>query len=266
MLPPPVPAIKFRSQNEWASAKILEYPAGFTMERHRHDDACIQVVLQGKFHEDGWRHDPIFTAGEVLFRPAGFEHANAATDEISIGLSLQLDAASAPEPIADWIKRSAPMLGRDPHIGVLASRISRELATPDGFSPTIIDALCVELLVQLFRIAGRDSDDPMPRLANEAADLIRDRLDVPLSIESVAKALGTDRFRLNRAFSRHKGMSPAEFLRLLRIEKAKRLLLETREPLSAIALMCGFADQSHMTKSFRAIVGVPPARFRQQRP
>ncbi len=236
------------------------------MDRHRHDDACIQVVLQGEFQEDGWRRDSIFTAGEVLFRPAGFEHANAAIEGISIGLSLQLDAASAPESIADCIKQGAPLIRRDPHIDVLASRISRELAAPDPFSLTIIDALCVELMVQLFRNVARDLDDPMPRLADEAADFIRNRLDVPLSIESVAKALGTDRFRLNRAFSRHKGMSPAEFLRLLRIEKAKRLLLETGEPLSAIALMCGFADQSHMTKSFRAIVGSPPARFRQQRP
>ena len=145
---------------------------------------------------------------KVLFRPAGFEHANAAIDGISISLSLQLDAASAPEPIADWIKQTAPLLERDPHIGVLASRLSRELATPDGFSPAIIDAFCVELMVQLFRNAARDSDDPMPRLADEAADFIRDRLDDPLSIESVAKALGTDRFRLNRAFSRHKGTSP----------------------------------------------------------
>jgi transcriptional regulator GlxA family with amidase domain len=150
----------------------------------------------------------------------------------------------------------------DPRIGILAAKICREMAEADAFSPMAIEAISTELVIHMLR--GCDVGDLPPRLADEAAEYMRGRAEGPLSIEAVAKAVGTDRFRLNRAFSKHKRCSPAEFLRLLRIEKALRLLQETRDPIVTIALRCGFTDQSHLTKSFQAVVGMSPAKFRKQ--
>lgn len=245
------------------SVKILEYPVGFHLGRHHHDDTCIQVVLRGEFHEDGWRDGPVFGSGEALFRPAGFKHANAVTGRVSTGLSLQLDAASTPAPVAERLALAVPVKMRDPRIGILAARVGREMAEADSFSPMAIDAMCAELVVHMLR--GCDVGDPSPRLLEEAIEFMRSRVEGPLSVEAVAKAVGADRFRLNRAFEKHKGCSPAEFLRLLRVEQAQRLLRETRDPIVTIALKCGFTDQSHLTKSFRAVVGVSPASFRKQR-
>jgi methylphosphotriester-DNA--protein-cysteine methyltransferase len=49
-----------------------------------------------------------------------------------------------------------------------------------------------------------------------------------------------------------------------RIEQAKRLMLATRDPLSHIALACGFSDQPHFNKLFRRRVGMSPGIWRRR--
>jgi AraC-like DNA-binding protein len=48
-----------------------------------------------------------------------------------------------------------------------------------------------------------------------------------------------------------------------RIEWAKRMMHESDEPLSQIALACGLADQAHFTRLFRKFVGMPPSQWRR---
>jgi len=50
-----------------------------------------------------------------------------------------------------------------------------------------------------------------------------------------------------------------------RVERATRLLRETGEPLSSIALEAGFCDQSHMNRTFRRVLGRSPATVREDR-
>ena len=54
-------------------------------------------------------------------------------------------------------------------------------------------------------------------------------------------------------------------VRRLRIEYAKIQLLRTDEPLAAIAVDSGFADQSHFTRTFARVEGTTPGRFRSRR-
>ena len=48
-----------------------------------------------------------------------------------------------------------------------------------------------------------------------------------------------------------------------RVERAKLMMTSTRGKLTEIALACGFADQSHLTKSFSRVVGMTPWRWRR---
>jgi AraC family transcriptional regulator len=48
-----------------------------------------------------------------------------------------------------------------------------------------------------------------------------------------------------------------------RVERAKLMMTSTRERLTDIALACGFSDQSHLTRSFRRVVGMSPGRWRR---
>jgi AraC-like DNA-binding protein len=66
-----------------------------------------------------------------------------------------------------------------------------------------------------------------------------------------------------RAFKQSQGTTPHEYIVDRRIAHARALLKETDTPLSEIALVSGFADQSHLARHFKRRVGVSPRAFRQ---
>ena len=68
-----------------------------------------------------------------------------------------------------------------------------------------------------------------------------------------------------RAFKRSFGVSPHAFLLERRINRAQTLMMTTNEPLSAIAIATGFADQSHFTTQFHRTTGVTPGAWRRER-
>ena len=67
-----------------------------------------------------------------------------------------------------------------------------------------------------------------------------------------------------RAFKESFGDSPHVYLIKLRLKLAQKLMLTTVEPLSQIALTCGLADQSHLTKLFRRWLNESPRAWRRE--
>ena len=66
-----------------------------------------------------------------------------------------------------------------------------------------------------------------------------------------------------RAFKRSFGESPYSFVLKRRLERAQQDMLTGDEPLSQVALACGFSDQAHMTKLFRQVIGRSPGAWRR---
>jgi AraC-like DNA-binding protein len=72
-------------------------------------------------------------------------------------------------------------------------------------------------------------------------------------------------FHFAVAFRNSVGESPREHIIRRRIERAQGLMLSTEKSLSDIAAECGLADQAHLTRLFRRIVGDSPAAWRRAR-
>ena len=85
----------------------------------------------------------------------------------------------------------------------------------------------------------------------------------PVRIKDIAAAAGLSRSAFSRAFLRSVGESPRGYLRRQRMALAQHLMLSTRKSLAEIALDCGLSDQSHLTKSFRRVVGITPSAWRR---
>lgn len=94
--------------------------------------------------------------------------------------------------------------------------------------------------------------------------LMTRRLGEPVGNEELARAAGMSTRAFERGFAREYGLPPQQYLQRLRVRTACRALVETRESIAAVALRCGFADQSHFTRALRRLVGLTPARYRQQ--
>jgi AraC family transcriptional regulator len=249
------------------TVRHLKFSPVFRRPRHRHDDACIQVILRGRFHEHGWKDRETFEPGEAIFRPAGFEHSNDQMHDSADALSIEVSARSVPTKFVDSVVRARPTRVLNPHVNLLANRIGHELGLADEFSASVIDALCVEVVVHVLREATTTTPNcSMSRqLAEKAAEVISRRAAEALSVDAVAELFGVDRFELNRAFLKRWGCCPSEYIRLRRVEQAQRLLLHSTLPIAIIAEECGFADQSHMTRVFNVVLGETPARFRAGR-
>jgi AraC family transcriptional regulator len=84
-----------------------------------------------------------------------------------------------------------------------------------------------------------------------------------MDIDDLANLVALSRSHFSRAFKRSLGFSPMEYVIVRRVERAKKLISSTREPLAEVALACGFADQPHLNRRFRDIVGVSPGRWRR---
>jgi AraC-like DNA-binding protein len=79
----------------------------------------------------------------------------------------------------------------------------------------------------------------------------------------VAYASATSVGSLSRGFKSSLGVSPHNWLLNRRIALAERLIFDSDTPLSEVALSCGFADQSHLTRVFTRKLGSSPGAWRR---
>ncbi|WP_447556061.1 helix-turn-helix domain-containing protein [Vreelandella sp. EE22] len=86
-----------------------------------------------------------------------------------------------------------------------------------------------------------------------------------LSPQQLGAQLGFTRRTLERKLKREVGASPGQLVALARLQRARHALIETTQPLSDIALSCGYYDQAHFTHAFRALALETPKAYRQRK-
>lgn len=82
-----------------------------------------------------------------------------------------------------------------------------------------------------------------------------------LSIETVAEQHGMAIRTLQRRFATQVGVSPKQFARIVRFHRVCSAWRHAPETMSRVAASCGYSDESHLIRDFRAFVGEPPAAF-----
>lgn len=99
-----------------------------------------------------------------------------------------------------------------------------------------------------------------PRAVRRAVRLLEERADEPLRLDDLAGATGWSRGHLIKEFRRALGLTPYAYLLQLRVERARARIAAGR-PLAEAAHASGFADQSHMNRLFKRVLGVTPGVF-----
>lgn len=95
-------------------------------------------------------------------------------------------------------------------------------------------------------------------------DYARTHFGEPLGISGLAARAGLSISQFQRTFRRVFGMTPSQCLLQIRLQAARNFLQHSRQPISLIALECGFHDQSHFTKRFTAATGLGPHAYRKR--
>jgi AraC family transcriptional regulator len=118
-------------------------------------------------------------------------------------------------------------------------------------------ALLAEVTVG--REGGRMGNPPW--LAGVMATLDA-RFGEPLRFDAIARELGLHPVYLSRAFQRCTGRTMQEHVRALRLRHARRLLSASAQTITAIAADAGFADSSHLCRTFADLLDITPGAYR----
>ena len=93
---------------------------------------------------------------------------------------------------------------------------------------------------------------------------MQDHVEPPLAIDEVAARLGHSARRLERLFARAFGMPPKRYYDLIRLHRARKLLVETDLPITEVALRCGYVSPTQFSARFKRDFRTSPRRQRQE--
>lgn len=100
-----------------------------------------------------------------------------------------------------------------------------------------------------------------PEAVARIKDYLMAHMAEPTDFHSLAEQAGLSAWHLIRVFRKSTGLTPHAWLVDRRVHHARELLRAGESP-SHIAVQCGFADQAHLTRSFKARLGVTPGQYR----
>lgn len=95
-------------------------------------------------------------------------------------------------------------------------------------------------------------------------DAIYDRLDQDIPLRELAASIGMSVSHFCRLFKQSTGLAPHQYVIACRVEQAKSLLLKQECTIAQVAHAVGFADQSHLNRHFKHLLGIPPGALRKQ--
>lgn len=102
------------------------------------------------------------------------------------------------------------------------------------------------------------------RAIEAPVEFIREHYHRYISIEELAELAHLSVSALERRFKKHLAKTPNQFINEVRLENARKLLVETRLPVSQVAYQCGFSEPSYFTKQFRRLFGEIPSQLRKE--
>ena len=111
--------------------------------------------------------------------------------------------------------------------------------------------------------APRSAQNTLPaHRLRRAMQFVEAHIDEPINLERLAAVVRMSPFHFHRQFKRSTGLTPREYIRRVRIDRAKALLSDSDLPIVDVAVQVGFADQSHFTVAFRHATAMTPKTYR----
>lgn len=151
----------------------------------------------------------------------------------------------------------------------IISSMLREFLLSDGQggalrAEALVSLLMTDVFEQLAKRQGAKVKFGLgANKTKEVSDYIDAHVDDDLSIQVLAQIAGVSTFHFARMFKIETGVSPYRYVIIHRVQKAKSLLVNSKLSLAEIAYQVGFSSQSHMSSSFRKIVGTSPGKYRK---
>jgi AraC-like DNA-binding protein len=256
---------------------------------HTHDTIQISIPLGSTIASADWRagdgalKHALARRGHALIIPAQQRHAIAWKNRARF-VNIHLAAKTTSDERQGFLRRVA-RLGEahvidDPFLTRLGEIIVLHAARNNGLDEAALVGFRMIIETHVMHPYGASSADaaasssiaaPMEDSKGLALSglkkitaAIKGDLTRQWTVDELAGTLGLSAGHFSRNFRRSTGASPRQWLIRQRVDAAMDRLLETREPISEIAIACGFAEQAHFTRTFTRMVGTSPGAWRRR--
>lgn len=231
------------------------------VDHHTHTDAHFVFVLEGVYASSAQNADDPGGPGTLIYNPPGTTHRDRflSAQGRFFGLSVPAGRLSELEDGARFAERAHRI--RHPQTMALALTAVRAMNDSASTSDTLLESVLLEIVGAVEQRRPKCGGTP-PKWLARTCEMLRDEL--PTSVGRVAAVMGVHPVHLARVFRHHLGLSPGEYARRCRIERATDLLLRGSESLADVAAAAGYADQSHFSREFARETGMSPRRFRAE--
>ncbi len=227
---------------------------------HARPVSYLSLVMSGSYVERVGRENIHCRALSLRFHPAGEEHRHEFGLSGGRCLTLEIDEAWN-ESLRSLLSASRPVHVRST-AGVGLQLIERFLRD-EKHDRQLADSFISELLSLCEREVRIERAVASSKSIRRVIEIIEDDFARELPLTKIAEAVGLHPTHLARSFRSATGMTIGEYVRRRRRERAETLLMDQpKRGISRIAAESGFADHAHMTRTFRADLGVPPSQYR----
>jgi AraC family transcriptional regulator len=231
-----------------------------------------QVTRLGKQEYDG-----VLPTGALWLATADNTACEWAWETTDESMMFQIDPLYLHEIAAEndcvapeRIELKPVVFDRNPQFEFIARQFHAEMQQPGLGGQLYSESLANLFAINLLRTYCADRS-PLPKVGGGLGEkrlqrvlaYIDANLAENISLQDLATLAGLGQHHFSTMFKQSVGMSPYRYVVNQRIETAKRKLRQNNVAISEISLACGFADQSHLTKHFRKLVGMTPRAFRQ---
>lgn len=240
----------------------VTYEAKLSIPKHAHDHAYFCFALQGDCTEYYQCQIRKYRPSTFGFMPPGREHSVQYGETEFRWLCLTVDPAQLDERDLCSGHFQDSVHARGGPLTTLFLHIYKEYLQPDDLSPLVIEGIAYQMLAEIARQASSGDRRPSSWLLR-ARDLVDENFAQQLTLDAIADFAGIHPAHLAREFRRHFKYTVGEYTRLRRVEYACRELSVGNATVAEIALAAGFADQSHLTRTFKRIVGTTPGEYRK---
>jgi AraC family transcriptional regulator len=235
------------------------YGPGLKTRKHTHERSCFAILLDGNYMETISKGALNCSAGDVIFTPSDTIHSN----EICLQGARSLIVEVGDGLISNIRRYSGKQLtlnkAKHGEVGILGKRIYNEWRHPDDLSSINIEALTIELCCWFSRLpCDARKPDWLKRVHERLLSDFREKL----TLCDLAMEAGVHPAHLARSFRYHFRCTIGDFIRRTRVQYAAIRIECSDDPLSRIALDCGFSNQAHFSRIFHEIFGTTPGKYR----
>ena len=222
---------------------------------HCHENPHMILLLNGGNVYNSRRKSTEKIAGDMLFYHSGEIHQTLPGTAFSKCINLEVEQAfMADYHISEQMLQQAVTAGSDAKFLVL--KMYKELLAKDALTNPSIQLLFLGLVGN-----AQKGTNAKPAWLAQVEALLHDEWDTVPSLDALSKAAGVHPVTISKYFTKYMGCTLGEYLRKMKVEKSMDFIRNGQNSLTEVAARCGFADQSHFIRNFKAYTGLLPKEF-----